>query len=593
MSPDATGYAIVIPTIGRSCLDAMLASLAAQAQAQSQAQPQSQAPSGAATPQAPGRDGPAEPARGPVEVVVVDDRPFADDGPPPLDLRVRAQQVPWPVRVLRSGGRGPAAARNVGWRSVRAPWVVFLDDDVLLPPGWAQLLATDLRAAEPDVGGVQSRLEVPLPAHRRPTDWERGTAGLEGSAWITADMAYRRRALAAVHGFDERFPRAYREDADLALRVRTGGWRLTRGRRTTTHPVRPADDWVSLRVQAGSADDALLRALHGPAWRRQAATGRGRLPWHIVTVATAGLALGAAAVGRGRLAGAFAAGWAALTADFARRRIAPGPRPGQEGWAAEWRRMVVTSVAIPFAAVVHRVRGELAHRHGAPAWPPPVRAVLFDRDGTLVHDVPYNGDPRLVRPVAGAREVLDDLRARGIRVGVVSNQSGIGRGLLTADQVDRVDARIEAELGPFDVWLRCPHAPEAGCRCRKPGPAMVLDAAGALGLAPFECAVVGDIGADVDAAIAAGARGVLVPTPETRAEEVAAAAVTAPDLARAVARLVPHGAAPAAGLPSPTSVPASARGTDLTEPADGQHDVGHPDDAPHGERPDDEQGEAA
>ncbi|MFH6691393.1 glycosyltransferase family 2 protein, partial [Cellulosimicrobium funkei] len=139
-----------------------------------------------------------------------------------------------------------------GWRSTTAPWVVLLDDDVELPAGWARLLAHDLAAATPRTGGVQGRLHVPLPAHRRPTDWERGTAGLERAAWATADMAYRRAALEQVGGFDERFPRAYREDADLALRVREAGWELVRGTRTTTHPERPADDAVSLRVQAGT-----------------------------------------------------------------------------------------------------------------------------------------------------------------------------------------------------------------------------------------------------------------------------------------------------------------------------------------------------
>ena len=70
------------------------------------------------------------------------------------------------------------------------------------------------------------------------------------------------------------------------------------------------------------------------------------------------------------------------------------------------------------------------------------RAVLFDRDGTIVVDVPYNGDPALVQPVPGAREVLDGLRSRGIPVGVVTNQSGIARGLVTRDQVDAVNARV-------------------------------------------------------------------------------------------------------------------------------------------------------
>nr|WP_240646072.1 HAD-IIIA family hydrolase [Georgenia sp. SYP-B2076] len=162
-----------------------------------------------------------------------------------------------------------------------------------------------------------------------------------------------------------------------------------------------------------------------------------------------------------------------------------------------------------------------------------MRAVLLDRDGTLVHDVPYNGDPALVRPVDGAAGALARLRRAGLRVGMLTNQSGIGRGLVTAEQVGAVNARVEALLGPFDTVQVCPHAPADGCACRKPGGLMVLRAAAALGVAPYECAVVGDIGADVGAAIAAGARAVLTPTPVTRREEVAAAPRVAADLAAA------------------------------------------------------------
>ncbi|NAZ83306.1 HAD-IIIA family hydrolase, partial [Kineococcus sp. R8] len=231
------------------------------------------------------------------------------------------------------------------------------------------------------------------------------------------------------------------------------------------------------------------------------------------------LAVGAAAAGRRRAAALAATGWAGLTADFAWRRIAPGPRT-----ADEVRRMVVTSAAIPPAAVWHRLRGELRWRRRPPhAWPPPVRAVLFDRDGTLVHDVPYNGDPAKVRLVDGAVEALRRVRAAGLATAVVSNQSGIGRGLLTRAQVDAVNARVEELLGPFDAVLVCPDAPGVPSACRKPEPGMVLGAAAALGVSPAECVVVGDIGADVDAAVSAGARAVLVPTPVTRAEEVAAA----------------------------------------------------------------------
>ncbi|WP_153398793.1 HAD-IIIA family hydrolase [Ornithinicoccus halotolerans] len=502
-APSAPAYTIVVPTVGRPSLHRLLADLAGQ-----------------------------QGGRPPAEVVLVDDRPLPGPSagtPSALDV----PELPCPVRVLRTGGRGPAAARNAGWRSAGTGWVAFLDDDVRLPDGWAAALATDLARAPVGVAGVQGRIEVPLPADRPATDWERNTAGLESARWATADMAYRREALATVHGFDERFPLAYREDADLALRVRDAGWRLERGGRHIVHPARPARWDVSIRVQRGAASDALMRALHGRHWRARGQTGRGRLPWHLATVASAAAGVVLLGAGRHRAAALAAAAWGGLTADFARRRIAPGPRPGHEGWLAEWARMATTSVVIPVAAVWHRARGELRYRDGVAPWPPPTRAVLFDRDGTLVHDVPYNGDPDRVEPVAGADEALRLLRDAGLRIGLVSNQSGIGRGLLDEQQVDAVNSRVEELLGRLDTLQYCPHHPEAGCPCRKPAPGLVLAAAEELGVRPHECVVVGDIGADVDAARAAGAWSVLVPTGVTRTEEVVAAELVAPDLVAA------------------------------------------------------------
>jgi D-glycero-D-manno-heptose 1,7-bisphosphate phosphatase len=161
-------------------------------------------------------------------------------------------------------------------------------------------------------------------------------------------------------------------------------------------------------------------------------------------------------------------------------------------------------------------------------------AVLFDRDGTLVRDVPYNGDPARVEPMPSAREALDRLRAAGIPVGVVSNQSGIGRGLVTPEEVEAVNRRVDHLLGPLAPWVVCPHAPDEGCACRKPEPGLIRRAAEELGLEPESCAVVGDIGSDVAAAQAAGARAVLVPTPRTRPEEVDEAPEVASDLIEAV-----------------------------------------------------------
>ncbi|MFF1277534.1 glycosyltransferase family 2 protein [Streptomyces marokkonensis] len=343
-SPAPSGeYAVVVPTLGRSCLGRCLRALA-------------------------DADGP-----GPARVVVVDDRPDPSGAPltaaVPPSLRVRTLVVP-------GGARGPAAARNTGWRAAGdVPWIVFLDDDVVPGPTWADDLALDLAGASVATAGITARIEVPLPADRPPTDWERNTAGLAGARWITADMVYRRRALEATGGFDERFRRAFREDADLALRVLDAGWTLAEGRRTTTHPVRRAGRWVSVRLQAGNADDVLMSRLHGRDWWRRAGAPRGRLPGHLAVTA-AGLAAAACALsGRPRAAAACLGGWLAGTTEFALARILPGPRTPDEIVT-----MLLTSTIVPPAAAFHWLRGHVAHRAApprpqrsgaaAPAYPP-------------------------------------------------------------------------------------------------------------------------------------------------------------------------------------------------------------------------------
>jgi histidinol-phosphate phosphatase family protein len=160
--------------------------------------------------------------------------------------------------------------------------------------------------------------------------------------------------------------------------------------------------------------------------------------------------------------------------------------------------------------------------------------VLLDRDGTIVKDVPYNKDPALVEPMPGAVDALARLRAAGLPLAVVSNQSGIGRGLLTETDVAAVNARIDELLGPFDAWFICPHTDADACACRKPMPGMIKQAVEQFGVPTHQAVMIGDIGADVGAAQAAGARSILVPTPVRLPAEVAAAPRVAATLTDAV-----------------------------------------------------------
>ncbi|HEV7751897.1 MAG TPA: glycosyltransferase, partial [Baekduia sp.] len=319
----APRYDVVVPTSGRASLDVLLAALGA-------------------------ADGPL-----PERVVLVDDRPGAGRragtamhaaAPAPLSPRVPAV-LTGRTFVVCSGSRGPAAARNLGWRATTAPWVAFLDDDVIPPPGWRAELAADLTGLGSRVAGSQGRIRVPMARGTAPTDWQRNVSGLEHARWATADLAFRRAALEAVGGFDERFPRAYREDSDLGLRLAARGLPIVVGGRRVLHPVSPADRWVSVRKQAGNADDALMRALHGPSWREAAGAPAGRFARHAATTAAGIVAAGAAVAGRRRVAALAGAAWVAGTAELAWARVAPGPRTPRE-----LTTMALTSAVLPAAA---------------------------------------------------------------------------------------------------------------------------------------------------------------------------------------------------------------------------------------------------
>lgn len=160
-------------------------------------------------------------------------------------------------------------------------------------------------------------------------------------------------------------------------------------------------------------------------------------------------------------------------------------------------------------------------------------AVFLDRDGTINREVDYLADPALFELLPGVPEGLARLSAAGFALVVVTNQSGIARGLLDEDVLARIHGRMDADLATHDVAvdlvLYCPHHPTEGtgyfradCSCRKPEPGMMLEAAGRLGLDLRRSWCVGDSLRDLEAAAAVGSRGILVRTGKGATQEAGA-----------------------------------------------------------------------
>jgi D-glycero-D-manno-heptose 1,7-bisphosphate phosphatase len=149
------------------------------------------------------------------------------------------------------------------------------------------------------------------------------------------------------------------------------------------------------------------------------------------------------------------------------------------------------------------------------------QAVFLDRDGTLVDELGFLRRPEDLRLLPRAAEGVRAFNAAGWRTIVVTNQSGLARGLFTADDLAAVHARLEAVLAEegarLDAILHCPHHPEEGapplraaCECRKPAPGLLLEAARRFGLELGACWIVGDSRRDIEAGRRAGLAGELL-----------------------------------------------------------------------------------
>lgn len=198
-------------------------------------------------------------------------------------------------------------------------------------------------------------------------------------------------------------------------------------------------------------------------------------------------------------------------------------------------------------------------------------AVLFDKDGTLLEDVPYNVDPALMRFAPGAGEALGVLAAHGFRLFVISNQSGVALGRFPHEAIDVMEAHLRRMFEACGVKLEgaywCPHHPNGvvaryscRCACRKPAPGMLLRAAREHAIDLPKSWFIGDILDDIEAGTRAGCRTVLLDNgheTEWLAGPERVPTLREPDLLRAALAIVRE--REAAALPLMTACRSGAR----------------------------------
>lgn len=284
------------------------------------------------------------------EIIVIDDArspttPGVIDG-------VRAR-CPWIQITLISGrGQGPATARNAGWRGARGEIIAFTDDDAY--PAKGDWLRQGLAPfADPAVTGVCGTVRTPACGPR--TDFQRNVQQLERGGFITCNVFYRRSALEAIEGFDERFTAPYREDSDLQFRIESCGRLLYNPELAVVHPAPAGSFAASLRLQRHSMFNALIYKKHPRRYRKELQRWP---PLHYYAINGFALAsLLAAACRRSSTATGCLFLWALFdTTFFLRRSRGVSHRP------LHLLDLALTSLLIPPVSIYWRLRGAIRFR---------------------------------------------------------------------------------------------------------------------------------------------------------------------------------------------------------------------------------------
>jgi glycosyltransferase involved in cell wall biosynthesis len=289
---------------------------------------------------------------GEFEIIIVSDG--ADSETQNLIHSIKDQPGPSIRYISLPVKKGPAAARNLGWRNAQSSLIMFTDDDCIPDPAWISAMYSLYEMEGLDLIAFTGKTIVPI--SDPPTDYEKNIAHLSNAEFITANCALTMAALRKVDGLDEQYTMAWREDSDLQFRLIQQNIPILRNEQAIiTHPVRAVPWGVCLKEERKGIFNALLYKKFPLLYREKIQSNP---PWNYYMIVLAFCVFIAGVVlGWETLAiGGFAI-WFAGTVKFISKRLT--------GVSRSWRHtteMIFTSAAIPFLSLYYRIYGALKFR---------------------------------------------------------------------------------------------------------------------------------------------------------------------------------------------------------------------------------------
>ena len=277
------------------------------------------------------------------EVIIVSDGPD-DETKHAVEDTCRTMHRDLAVRYIAlPEKRGPAAARNLGWRNAKASLIAFTDDDCIPDSEWLQqLYDAYIRSGLKEVA-FTGRTFVPIPP--APTDYQRNIANLERAEFITANCAATRQALERINGLDEAFTMAWREDSDFQFRLMQQNIPIIPVKQAcVVHPVRKASWGICIREEKKGMFNPLLMKKHPKLCRQKF---RITPPWYYyMMIACCIVSVAGILAGVDWLLYPALALWIILLVDFTRKRLQHTSRS-----FSHVMEMVLTSPLLPFLSI--------------------------------------------------------------------------------------------------------------------------------------------------------------------------------------------------------------------------------------------------